>query len=334
LKRSARSTHLSFAIARGAVTLGTACVLLFGCAGAQTSKHVRHEFYEMQSETVRIAYSLSNTDEYVGWLDRDRVMFVGNALIQRDSKQSREQALFIWNLQTGSVTRHTKLPLRSTMCLADNFISYFLERDRSLLHVAGTVGSEMESDWAPGHAPRAFEVNPFTCRLYRRANIPAPKFGGVVYPLASGDGWIERIEGGAWVYGGAGVARPVEVRLPTLGPLSLYPHKYSRFARKYLFYHGYGSVRETWLLSADGSLAKMEFPEGSWGTGNIEPVADGLVLRSRSINTKAEWGVGHAGLYYHSPLLGTQKLISGVIYALAVNSDGCRLAATGGHGSV
>jgi hypothetical protein len=71
----------------------------------------------------------------------------------------------------------------------------------------------------------------------------------------------------------------------------------------------------------------MEFPEGSWGTGNIEPVADGLVLRSRSINTKAEWGVGHAGLYYHSPLLGTQKLISGVIYALAVNSDGCRLAA-------
>jgi hypothetical protein len=211
------------------------------------------------------------------------------------------------------------------MCLADGFLSYFLQRGDALIHVAGFVGSEKETDWSPRQAPRKFEVNPFTCRLYQRESLPPPKFGGAVYPLSSGDGWIERVEGGAWVYGGPG--SPKEIRLPTLGPQSIYPHKYSQFTRKYLFYHAYGSVRETWLFSAHGSLEKLEFPEGSWGGGNIEPVINGVVLRSRMIDAKAEWGVGYAGLYYHSPSLGTERLIPGVIYALAVSSDGCRLAA-------
>jgi hypothetical protein len=303
---------------------------MLACAGDIDSRGDRSvDVYEMRSERIKLNYSVSNIDEYVGWLDADRVIFEGYA--QTPSNKATDtgvggvRALFIWNLRTGQVDRHTKFALRSVMCLANGFISYFVERNGALIHMEGTVGNERETSSSPGLAFKGTELNPFTCHRYERTNVPPARFGGGVRPLAFGDGWIEFVEGGSWLYAEGG--EPKKLELATLGPRSVFPHKYSSFARKYLFFYVHGTARETWAFGADGSLEQLRFPEGEWGDGSVEPVLNGLLLRSRSINVRADWDVGKAGLYFHSTKTGTRRLIVGVIYALSVNPDGCQVAA-------
>jgi hypothetical protein len=302
--------------------------LLGACATAQESNNSSSRIYEMRSSSVRLAFSASNSDEYLAWLDEHRILFEGHEEVRPGgdekggSKTSR--ALFVWDLRSGAVARHTRLPLRSSMCFADGFISYRALRDDFVVRMEGAFGHEKEVTSAPIRRDEE-GFNRFTCKLYQRASLPPAKFGGAMYPLRLASGVLEAIPGGAWVYDDTGSARYLNIS--TLGPLSIYPHKYSRYAGKYLFYHSYGQISETWAFSTDGSLDLLAYPPGPWGRGQAEPVRGGLLFRSQRVSGQASWDPGYAGLYIHSPDAGTTKLISGVPYAVNVAPDGCMLAA-------
>jgi hypothetical protein len=161
------------------------------------------------------------------------------------------------------------------MCFADGFISYRALRDDFVVRMEGAFGHEKEVTSAPIRRDEE-GFNRFTCKLYQRASLPPAKFGGAMYPLRLASGVLEAIPGGAWVYDDTGSARYLNIS--TLGPLSIYPHKYSRYAGKYLFYHSYGQISETWAFSTDGSLDLLAYPPGPWGRGQAEPVRGGLLF--------------------------------------------------------
>ena len=146
-----------------------------------------------------------------------------------------------------------------------------------------------------------------------------------MYPLRPEDGWIERTQGDAWLHPPSGSPRRLSV--PNVSPRSIYPHKYSPYSRKYLYYRPNRSRSETWAFSGSGDLQLLEFPEGPWGTGPIEPAYSSVLLRSKNVGAMSFWDPGYAGLYINtSSIRGVQQLASGNVYSMRVSNSGCLIA--------
>lgn len=324
-RRSSRS--------RSSLSIVIAVAFFLGCAAERGSANSdKYALYEMRMESVRLAFSPSNSDDFLAWLDDSRVLFEGfdalsSAQERIESGQERRplRALFVWNIHTGKVTRHTKESLQSSMCFADGFVSYVVDRKGTLARLSGPFGEEHDMG-SPRHQSNGDqEFGRFTCAYYRRVDMPPGKFGGVTYPLRMGDGWIERIPGGAWVYPATGAPRKLSI--PTLTPGSIYPHKHSSYAKKYLYFHSNRTRSETWAFSTAGEIEILRFPDGPWEDGHIEPARPGLLLRSKKVSNKIAWDPGYAGLYLHSQTGQVEKLAPGNVYAMRVSNNGCLIAA-------
>jgi len=293
------------------------------CTSAIPSGQTTVRVYEMRSDKVRVSFSASKADEYVAWLDRRRVLFRGydSSGEDRDRQGRMLPRLFVWDIESGNVVRYGSDPIAGSFCYADGYIGYVAYREGGRVRLEGALGKEREVYLSPN---KQRQLNPFTCKLYERSDLPPARHGGAVYPLRTEDGWIERVRGGLWT-------RPVngsEIRLtiPTLLEGSIHPHKFSDFSKQYLYYHAYRDVYQTWAFSTKGTLELLNFPPGPWGRGSLEPIRDGLVLRSRSINVHKQWAPGNAGLYVHRPPSEPRRVAEGVVYAMHVAKDGCRIA--------
>ena len=299
-----------------------------GCASAGSNAGASdYVIREMNSSTIFPAFAPLNADEYVAWLDDRRVVFEGfeRKSDRKKSSAHSDRGLFVWEIPTGRISRHTKLPLKSSMCFADGFISYTVERDGTSRFMSGRFGEEVEQSVEQRVGKSKTHFNRFTCEHYQADALPAPRFGGAVYPLRRQDGWIERVRGGGWIITAG--ASPKKLVVPSLSEGSIYPHKYSNYRKAYLFFHSNRSMSETWAFSPSGQIQMLRFPDGPWGSGHVEEVRDGLVLRSKKVGEKTLWDPGHAGLYLSRPTRSTQKILSGNVFAMAVSADGCRIAA-------
>ena len=311
--------------------LAALAALSFGCAaGLGAGVPGSYTVYEMKSTSITLPFSPLNTDEYLAWLDNSRVVFEGYERQMygggnRSVKTAKSnRALFVWEIHTGRVVRHTRMPLKSSMCLVDGFISYVVDRGGELVFVSGSFGQEKEDPQARDvKAKRDF--NRFTCKPYDRASLPPPRFGGGVYPLRPDDGWLERVRGGGWMIPKSGDPRLVTV--PGLYEGSIYPHKFSDFAKAYLYFHSNRSKSETWAFTSAGDIEQLEFPDGPWGGGTVEQVRSGLILRSKRLGNRSNWDPGAAGLYLNQRGGSPAKIVSGNVYAMRVSPNGCVIAA-------
>lgn len=312
-----------------AVSLLIAAALLFGCT-SDPSRAAPSDYtlYEMQSGSIALPFSPLNTDQYLAWLDETHVVFEGFGGLdtkQGSDKSRSSRAIFVWDIHTGHVSRHTNIPVRSSMCFADGFISYAVDKEGSPAFLAGPFGAERETPTPQVIGAKRRHFNRFTCSYYESESLPTPRFGGAIYPLRIEDGWLERVRGGAWMIPKSGL--PSKLTVPTLREGSLYPHKYSDFAGTYLYFHSNRSGSETWAFTSKGQMEVLRFPEGPWDSGHVEQVRSGLVLRSKRFGHRSAWDPGHAGLYLSRTAGGTQRLVSGNVYAMRVAKSGCRIAA-------
>src|SRR5687767_3353309 len=102
-----------------------AVVVLSACSAtpASVSKPTKYPIYEMSSAMVRPVFPTG--DQNLAWLDDERVLFEGlnrklrDPVIKNDGVPIALRALYIWNVRTGEVTRHTQHALRSALCFAD-----------------------------------------------------------------------------------------------------------------------------------------------------------------------------------------------------------------------
>ena len=316
----------TFVISRKQVCLLLAMITFLAanaCTSARPSGQSFVRVYEMRSDKVRVSFSASNADEYVAWLDRRRVLFRGYDSSGEDQdRQGRTlPRLFVWDIESGNVVRYGSDPIAGSFCYADGYIGYVAYREGERVRLEGALGKEREVYLSPN---KQRELNPFTCKLYERSDLPPARHGGAVYPLRTEDGWIERVRGALWTRPIDGPA--IRLTIPTLLEGSIHPHKFSDFSKQYLYYHTYRDVYQTWAFSTKGALELLNFPPGPWGRGSVEPIRDGLVLRSRNINVHKQWAPGNAGLYLHRPPSGPRRVAEGVVYAMRVAKDGCRIA--------
>ncbi|HKU52148.1 MAG TPA: hypothetical protein VJQ25_06760, partial [Nitrospira sp.] len=130
----------------------------------------------------------------VYWLDNDRVIFNGsrpNDLeTTPDGRQVSRHAIYIWDLKGGNVTKYADAE-RAFLCYADGYIRYERKEPPYTIHIAGTLGKEVEiartNDKEPSRSEMAW-TNRFTCRTYRQSEIsPLP---GAKVPLDEGHGFI------------------------------------------------------------------------------------------------------------------------------------------------
>ena len=125
-------------------------VILSACSTTPVppNKPGKYPTYEMSSAMVRPVFPTG--DHNIAWVDDERVLFEGldrklrDPVIKNDGVPVAMRALYIWNVRTGEVTRHTQDALRSALCFADGFVGYSIHRSGKTIRVEGPLGQEQE----------------------------------------------------------------------------------------------------------------------------------------------------------------------------------------------
>jgi hypothetical protein len=289
---------------------------------------------------------LSGRGSCVYWLDNDRVIFNGsrpNDLeTTPDGRQVSRHAIYIWDLKSGSVTKHADAG-RAFLCYAGGYIRYERKEPPYTLHIAGTFGKEEEISRTNDKQPSRSEMtwtNRFTCRTYRQSEIsPLP---GAKVPLREGHGFIylgmhslgpERMDPVIYYPEGnqKGIELPIARWQVTLFNITStdfdnsyiltgnqLPHSSDRCVPK-------GFSRRVYRLRLNGSLETISLPPRESlrcyvEVGGVREVRTGLTvyINNGRIN-------GSALYLVHQNRM--EKVTSGWIPDARVSPNGCRMAA-------
>ena len=305
--------------------IGAVLSVITACAQSPSPATPRYQIFEMRSDMTRPVFPA--VDQNVAWLDEERVLFEGWDRRLKDTEPSLRQAtgawrgLYIWNIRTGDVTRHTNEPLRSSMCFADGYVNYGVARGGQQVYLEGLFGKEKPTVPLPSQS-RDRQVNRFTCMSYDRSSLPRPLIGGGIEPLRPEHGWLEHSGNASWL-------RPNDKTLIRLEhetqPIKqVFPQKYSAVSGNYLFWQPFRD--KTWLIEPTGRMVLQAPPAEDIGKGRIEPAAGGAsLLRARGINTRAAWDPGTSGLYVYKSG-PAERIFRGIVDAMSVHPHGCLVA--------
>jgi len=316
-----RFMRLSGLIGLGAVVILGACSTTSG----SPSKPMKYALYEMSSPVARPVLPIG--DQNLAWIDDERVLFEGldrklrDPVVKNDGVPIAMRALYIWNVRTGEVTRHTQDALRSALCFADGFVSYSIHRSGKTIRMEGPFGQEQAVEtYSEGQRG----INRFTCKSYDRSTLPKPIVGGGIEPLRPEHGWIEHTGNSSWFRSKDGGLTQLSYEGRSIGPAM--PQKYSSYSQKYLLWRPSQNV--TWLIEPSGTLQSQSRPAQGLNEGRLEPARqDRILLRSTRINVRANWDPGEAGLYVYTPDgRPAERLITGLIDAMQVHPHGCLVA--------
>lgn len=312
----------------------SATVALSGCSATPpplASNSTKYPIYEMRSATVRPIYPVG--DHNIAWIDDGRVLFEGLDRNLTDPVERNRgvpvamRSLYVWNVRTNEVTRHTREALRSWLCFADGYVAYAVYRNGKTVWLEGPLGEEKEVEPLTAARDGQFKgrgLNPFTCRSYDRATLPKPKIGGGIEPLRPEHGWLEYAGNSTWL-------RTVDGKLVQISyegrPLRISaPQKYSAYLGKYVYWRA--SQDATWLIEPTGTLEPLSPSSGASNEGRLEPAGKGKTLRRLvRLNVRSNWDPGESGLYVYGPDGNPERVISGLIDAMQVHSNGCSVAA-------
>jgi hypothetical protein len=303
-----------------------AVVVLSACSAtpASVSKPTKYPIYEMASAMARPVFPTG--DHNLAWIDDERVLFEGLDRKLRDPVETNRgvqvamRGLYVWNVRTKEVTRHTREALRSFLCFADGHVSYSVYRAGVVVRMEGPFGAEQPIDMYFSDR----RLNPFTCKSYERSSLPKPIKGGGIQPLRAEHGWIEHAANTSWL-------RTVDEKFIQLKPVGqnislVQPQKYSAVSQKYVFWRASQDI--TWLVDPSGLLNREAPPPGTPSEGRLEPAAGGVtLLRSTRINVRANWDPGQAGLYVYTPgTASAYRVVPGLVDAMQVHGRGCLVA--------
>src|SRR5688500_7477504 len=214
--------------------LGLVAAFIVGaCSTPIVAKSEKYRLYEMSSLVATPIHTL--LDHNLAWIDDERVLFEGldrklrDPVIKNDGVPVAMRALYIWNVRTGEVTRHTQHALRSALCFADGFVGYSIHRSGKTIRMEGPFGQEQEVQTYP-EGQRG--INRFTCKSYDRSTLPKPIVGGGIEPLRPEHGWIEHTGISSWFRSKDGELTQLSYKGRSIGPAM--PQKYSSYSQKYL----------------------------------------------------------------------------------------------------
>ena len=301
---------------------------LGGCSATppSASNSTKYPTYEMRSATVRPIHPVG--DHNIAWIDDGRVLFEGldRSLIDPVERNRgvpvAMRSLYVWNIRTNEVTRHTREALRSWLCFADGYVAYSVYRNGKTVWLEGPLGKEQEVEPITDARDGQFKgrgLNPFTCRSYDRAALPKLQIGGGIEPLRPEHGWIEHTGSTTWIRAPDGKLTQLTYGGRSIGTVR--PQKYSSHAKKYIFWR-----HATWLIEPDGTVRDLPSPDAK-DIGRLEPAAQGKTLwRLNRINARASWDPGASGLYVYASDSEPERVITGFIDAMHVHAVGCLVA--------
>jgi hypothetical protein len=108
--------------------------------------------------------------------------------------------------------------------------------------------------------------------------------------------------------------------------------RFSRFANSYVLRRDTPAVRAgmtnvVWLLALDGTVTTVSLPMGPWVVGyHYLPTRAGMFFSSDRAGSFALKDAGHAGGYLLNGV-SVRRLFAGMVRAVDVAPDGCRIAA-------
>lgn len=322
-------------VRRGTLKYASTALLL--CCSAVWGSDVRDvRGYEVQDSGF---IGRSGIAEDVYWLDHDRVIFVGaksgDYVEPNVGMRFPNYGLYVWDTRVGSVRLHHKGSLYSNLCVFRGYVRFELDSNGSRYVFEGQFGKELltpvDKEVLEQRSRRERVVNPYTCREYRRSELPG--LGHRVSPLLDGEYSSQDREPRAaevvhWTYWPRNGV-PVQ--------LNMTPHpagvgRYSEYLDSYVLNEAPPGVtfsdtviRRSWLMDRQGRVRDFTPPAGPWmrGTTYVVPTKRGLFLISHAIGSRG--GNGAAGGFLMDEA-GLYRVIEGRPESFDISHDGCRVA--------
>lgn len=135
----------------------------------------------------------------VYWLDNERIIFNGSEPTDLETlpgghrqggRREWRHAIYIWDLKTGEVTKHTDAD-RASLCHADGYIRYSRTTGDDVVVLAGAIGKEVEVARRKKKEPEETQGwnTRFSCGRYRPQTPSSPR--GLKVALKEGHGFLD-----------------------------------------------------------------------------------------------------------------------------------------------
>lgn len=278
-------------------------------------------------------YGEDTNEDTLAWVVDRRLLFMSPGPIGSREKS----ALYIWEIQAGSVAKRVELGDSAGFCYSENSIRYWYRSEGAVAHFSGQLGDEgrvvAKADKAVRKGAR---LNRLDCSFAPKSSYPKAE-AIFLYPLRKKDGYlgypISRGENETFYLRSVG-EQPASLNLSARAV----PLTYSGCINAYILREASAiTVRSEsipvrfWTFAPPARVESISVPPGPWLRGTIAavgPVATGFAFTSLAVGPVDREGrltAGASGLYVMNKALPT-RAIPGYAHSMSVAPSGCDVA--------